>query len=214
VFIILSRYIVWAGSDYIPGFMDGAVLSGITICEYLWIAFAVIWALWAFGTKETKTRQSIRSSIPYLIISSAAATAMFNHHLPRWLNVRVLPQGSWIANLGIAVTLAGLLISVWARASLGRNWSGTVTVKVGHQLIRSGPYRWVRHPIYSGLVLATIGTATNIGQVRGLIAVALIYIAFIVRTSVEERFMVSIFGEKYHEYRKTSGRMIPGLTDY
>ena len=194
--------------------MDGAVLSGITICEYLWIAFAVIWALWAFGTKETKTRQSIRSSIPYLIISSAAATAMFNHHLPRWLNVRVLPQGSWIANLGIAVTLAGLLISVWARASLGRNWSGTVTVKVGHQLIRSGPYRWVRHPIYSGLVLATIGTATNIGQVRGLIAVALIYIAFIVRTSVEERFMVSIFGEKYHEYRKTSGRMIPGLTDY
>ena len=139
---------------------------------------------------------------------------MFNHHLPGRLNARFLPQDSWIANLGIAVTLAGLLISVWARASLGRNWSGTVTVKVGHQLIRSGPYRWVRHPIYSGLILATIGTAANIGQVRGLIAVALLYIAFIVRTSVEERFMVSTFGDEYQEYRKTSGRMIPGLTDY
>jgi protein-S-isoprenylcysteine O-methyltransferase Ste14 len=205
---------VWAVAATFRIHVTEALLGGITICEYLWIAFAAIWILWAFGTKETKTRQSFRSSIPYLIISSAGATAMFNHHLPGRLNVRFLPQGSWIADLGIAVTLAGLLISIWARASLGRNWSGTVTVKVGHQLIRSGPYRWVRHPIYSGLILATIGTAANIGQVRGLVAVALLYIAFIVRTSVEERFMVSTFGDEYQEYRKISGRMIPGLSDY
>ena len=113
----------------------------------------------------------------------------------------------------MTVTAAGLLLSIWARAYLGRNWSGTVTVKVGHQLIRSGPYRWVRHPIYSGLILAMIGTAINKGQLCGFVAVVLLWIGFTLKSRIEERFMGTTFGAEYEDYRRTTGAIVPGLTN-
>ena len=70
--------------------------------------------------------------------------------------------------IGLALLCAGLAFAVWARVELGRNWSGSVTVKEGHELIRSGPYAYVRHPIYTGLIAALIGTAVIIGTLRAL----------------------------------------------
>jgi protein-S-isoprenylcysteine O-methyltransferase Ste14 len=132
-------------------------MSATGICGYLWWAFAVIWVLWAIGTKRVQTREGFRSRIPYVIFTVAAFYAMFSHDVAfDWMRLRILPRDPWIADLGIALTAAGLLFAIWARAYLGRNWSGAVTVKVGHQLIRTGPYRWVRHPIYSGMILALI----------------------------------------------------------
>ena len=116
-----------------------------------------------------------------------------------------------VETLGIAITAAGLLFTIWARTYLGRNWSGTVTVKVGHQLIRSGPYRWVRHPIYSGLILATIGTAIVRGQVRGIVAVVLLWIGFVMKSRIEERVMAATFGPEYEEYSRTTGAIVPRL---
>jgi protein-S-isoprenylcysteine O-methyltransferase Ste14 len=127
------------------------------------------------------------------------------------MRMRVLPAEPWVAALGVAVTAAGLLFAIWARAYLGSNWSGTVTVKVGHQLIRTGPYRWVRHPIYSGMILAMIGTAINIGQLRGVVAVVLLWIGFIMKSRIEERFMTNTFGAEYTEYSHTTGAIVPRL---
>ncbi len=188
-------------------------MSGMSICGYLWSAFFGIWVLWAFGTKRTQTRESFGSRIPYLIFTVAAFYAMFNRDdvVYRWLRLRILPPDPWIENLGIAVTAAGLLFSIWARAHLGRNWSGNVTVKVGHQLIRSGPYHWVRHPIYSGMILAILGTAINKGQLRGLVAVVLLWIGFTMKSRIEERFMLTTFGPEYEEYSRTTGAIIPRL---
>jgi protein-S-isoprenylcysteine O-methyltransferase Ste14 len=124
----------------------------------------------------------------------AAFFGMFSHDAVfSWMRLRILPPQLWITNLGIAITAAGLLFAIWARAYLGGNWSGTVTVKVGHQLIRTGPYRWVRHPIYSGMILAMIGTALSLGQLRGLTAVVLLWIGFTIKSRIEERFMTATF---------------------
>jgi len=186
------------------------VMNGMSICGYLWSAFFVIWLLWAFATKRTQTRESFSSRIPYVIFTVAAFYAMFSHDLSYgWLRLRLLPRDSRIENLGIAVTAAGLLFAIWARAHLGRNWSGNVTVKVGHQLIRSGPYHWVRHPIYSGIILAMLGTAINKGQLRGLVAVVLLWIGFTMKSRIEERFMVTTFGPEYEEYSRTTGAILP-----
>lgn len=184
----------------------------MSICGFLWSAFFVIWLLWAFATKPAQTKENFGSRIPYVIVNVAAFFAMFSHDVAfGWLRLRILPQDSWVENLGIAVTATGLLFAIWARAYLGRNWSGTVTIKIGHQLVRSGPYHWVRHPIYSGMILAMIGTAINRGQLRGIVAVVLLWIGFTMKSRVEERFMVTTFGPEYEEYSRTTGAILPRL---
>jgi protein-S-isoprenylcysteine O-methyltransferase Ste14 len=109
------------------------------------------------------------------------------------------------------LTYLGAAIAIWARIILGQNWSARVTLKVGHELIRSGPYRYVRHPIYTGMLLAMIGTAMVAGEWRGAAAVALSIIAFCLKAQREEQFMVTEFGETYHEYRSQTGFLVPGL---
>ena len=86
-----------------------------------------------------------------------------------------------------------------------------MTVKVGHRLIRSGPYRWVRHPIYSGIILAMMGTALDRRQVRGLVAVVLFCIGFKIKSRIEERFMAATFGAEYEQYKGSTGAIIPRL---
>jgi protein-S-isoprenylcysteine O-methyltransferase Ste14 len=105
----------------------------------------------------------------------------------------------------------GFAITFWARAILGNNWSGTVTVKVEHELIRTGPYRWVRHPIYTGLILAILGTLIALDRWRGVVALPLLWIAFAIKYLKEERAMRQTFGAQYTEYRQTTGAIFPSL---
>jgi len=187
-------------------------MYGMSLCGFLWTAFWIIWLLWAFATKRTQSRESFRTRVPYLIFTVAAFFAMFSRDVAfGWMRRHILPREPWIANLGIAITAAGLLFAIWARAYIGRNWSGNVTVKVGHELIRSGPYRWVRHPIYSGIILALIGTAINRGQLRGAFAVVLLWIGFTMKSRLEERVMIATFGAEYEEYQRTTGGIFPRI---
>ena len=78
-------------------------------------------------------------------------------------------------------------------------------------MVRSGPYRWVRHPIYSGLILALIGTAINRGRLRGAIAVVLLWVGFTMKSRLDERFMIATFGREYEEFRRTTGGIVPRL---
>jgi len=189
-------------------------MNGMSICGSLWTAFFVIWMIWAIRTKRTQTRESISSRLPYTVITFAAFYLMFSNNVNAfagWLRIPVFPANLWLESLGIAITAAGLGFAVWARAYLGANWSGTVTVKVGHELVRTGPYRWVRHPIYSGMILALLGTALDRQQVRGLVAVILLYAGFTIKSRIEELAMVSVFGAEYEEYRRRTGAIFPKL---
>jgi len=185
-------------------------MSAMSVCGYLWMGFFVIWMLWAIRGKRVQTRESVSSRLSYVILTFAAFYVMFSGDAAvGWLRLRILPREAWLAGLGIVLTAAGLLFAVWARAYLGGNWSGSVTVKVGHELVRSGPYRWVRHPIYSGMVLAMLGTALARGQVRGFVAFVLLYAGFLVKSRIEERFMANTFGPAYDDYRHTTGALVP-----
>ena len=106
------------------------------------------------------------------------------------------------------VVLLGLLFAGWARIHLGGNWSGTVTVKENHTLVTGGPYHFVRHPIYTGLLLALIGTALAIGAAYGFIATGLILIGFVIKLEVEEARMRDTFPE-YADYSRHTARLIP-----
>jgi protein-S-isoprenylcysteine O-methyltransferase Ste14 len=187
-------------------------MDGVSVCGYLWVVFFAIWVIWALRTKPVQQRESVSSRLSYTVLNVAAFYTMFRGDVPQgWLGTPLLMGTLWSQILGIAMTVAGLVFAVWARAYLGGNWSGAVTVKVGHQLVRSGPYRWVRHPIYSGMIFAMLGTAVERQQVRGLVAVILLYAGFKVKSKIEEQTMITTFGAEYEEYSRSTGAIIPAI---
>jgi protein-S-isoprenylcysteine O-methyltransferase Ste14 len=187
-------------------------MGAMQICDVLWVAFLVVWLIWAIRTKPVQRREGFSSRLSYTIINVAAFYLMFAGDVPReYLRNRIYSP-NWLTDaLGIAITFAGIAFAVWARVYLGGNWSSSVTLKVGHQLVRSGPYRWVRHPIYTGLTLAMLGTAIVRAQLRGVIAVVLAYIGFKIKSKIEERVMTDTFGADYDDYRTHTGAILPKL---
>jgi protein-S-isoprenylcysteine O-methyltransferase Ste14 len=177
----------------------------------MWLAWGVFWVVAAFRTKPTLWRESFGSRASHVILLLAAAVLLTKPQwLPPVLSERVVPSDIVLPAVGAAIVAAGLGFAVWARVHLGRNWSGIVTVKEGHALIRSGPYQAIRHPIYSGLLLAVIGTAAAIGEWRGILAVICVLIGFLRKIQIEEKRMSENFAE-YAQYRQQTAALIPLL---
>jgi protein-S-isoprenylcysteine O-methyltransferase Ste14 len=175
----------------------------------LWLVWMLYWWVSARRVKPARWRESLVSGLRHRIPLIVAALLMgAPRRLPEVLTRRVLPPGPLAPVAGLVLTVAGLLLATWARRHLGRNWSAAVTVKEGHALVRSGPYARVRHPIYSGLLLAMTGTAVAIGEWRGLLAVLLVLLAFVLKSRVEEKRMGETFPE-YEAYRQESAALIP-----
>ena len=177
----------------------------------MWLGWAVFWTVAARHTKPARWRESIGSRVLHVVPLLACAVLLA---APRWLppilSARVVPAGRLLPLLGAVMVAAGLGFAAWARAHLGRNWSGIVTVKEDHALVRTGPYRAVRHPIYTGLLLALIGTAMAIGEWRGVLAVIFALIGFLWKIHVEEKRMRENFPE-YAQYRHQTAALIPLL---
>jgi protein-S-isoprenylcysteine O-methyltransferase Ste14 len=178
--------------------------------EAAWIAFCAYWFIMAFDVKQTAKRQSLSSRGLHIAVGVLAYMLLFTDHLA-WgpLAWRFVPYSHAWATAGVVVTWAGVALAIWARTILGANWSATVTVKQDHTLVRSGPYATVRHPIYSGLLLAGLGTALAIGEFHSLVAVAIGLVGFRVKSKLEERFMIEQFGREYEEYRQQSWALVP-----
>lgn len=185
--------------------------ASLTVIAALWAAWIALWLAVAFNVKRARWREdrwtALWNRVPVLL---GTALMIWPRLAPAALNRPLLLAGPVLPLLGTALVLAGIIFALWARWHLGRNWSGEVTVKEGHTLIRSGPYRLVRHPIYSGLVLALIGTALVIGTACGFVATVLILVGFVVKLQVEEDRMRETFPD-YADYCRRTARLIPGV---
>jgi protein-S-isoprenylcysteine O-methyltransferase Ste14 len=178
----------------------------------LWLLWIIGWSLAAIGTKRTQWRESRRQAVYNRL---PVVLGMFLMMVPRGplgiLAWRVVPNGFEAPLWGVVLTAAGLLFAGWARWHLGGNWSGAVTVKRNHTLIRSGPYRWVRHPIYTGMTAALFATALAVGTARAFVGAALILVGFVVKLQVEEARMRGTFPAEYDDYCRHTARLIPGV---
>jgi len=176
----------------------------------LWLLFGLYWIVSAFKLKKTKRRESWGQRFRYVLPLLVASYLLFRAG-PRygWLGARFVSASDGTAWIGVALTAAGVGIAFWARWHLGTNWSGVVTLKEGHELIRSGPYRNIRHPIYTGILLALLGTAVAVGEVRGLLAVAIAWFSFYTKARREESFLTQEFGDRFAEHTKRTGMFLP-----
>jgi protein-S-isoprenylcysteine O-methyltransferase Ste14 len=177
----------------------------------LWLLWALYWLVAARTAKPVRKREPLLMRLAFIAQALLTAILLGHHSWSGWLGVQLI-HGGW-TRYGIAVMLIviGLTISIWARRILGGNWSGSVTVKEGHELVQSGPYRYVRHPIYSGLLLMILGTGLASGQVHGLLAFPIALVSFWIKSRVEEQWMTAEFGERYATYKKTTWALIPYL---
>jgi protein-S-isoprenylcysteine O-methyltransferase Ste14 len=182
-----------------------------TAIPALWLIWAVCWFAASANVKRTRWRESaatrLRHGLPLVL---AALLLAFPRWLPPELTSRFAPLGFSLPLAGTLLVAAGLGFALWARWHLGGNWSGWVTLKEDHALVRSGPYRFVRHPIYSGLLLAFLGSALAVGEWRGLVAVALALLGFVLKLRIEETRMRETFSD-YDAYSRRTARLIPGL---
>lgn len=189
--------------------MHPVIHEGITL---LWFVLVAVWLVSWMSVKRTARRQSWSSRLLQGSLVAGGYLLMFNHGLRLGpLDVKFAPDTAGIAWSGLAVTAGGISLALWARVMIGRNWSGTVTVKEDHQLVRRGPYTLVRHPIYSGLLLASLGTAVAGREYRGLVGLVLVFIGFWVKLRMEEQFMTEQFGAEYTRYKQEVKALIPYL---
>jgi protein-S-isoprenylcysteine O-methyltransferase Ste14 len=175
-----------------------------------WGVWALIWFIASFRVKKT-----MRSEEPLSRLSNTTPIwlgAFLLAARPSWLgplSFRFAPQTLTYYGIGAALTVIGLAFAVWARHHLGRNWSGVITVKEDHVLIRTGPYAIVRHPIYSGLLLAIVGSALARGHIGAMLAIGFMLYAILRRVRIEERWMSETFGEAYADYKAKTPALVP-----
>ncbi len=172
-----------------------------------WVLFSIYWEIEAKNSAPAISSESKFSRAIHVVLGNAALLIII---IPiRGLNQRFLPDALIVKIIGLAAECAGLALAIWARRVLGRNWSGEITIKADHELVRSGPYGLVRHPIYTALLAMYAGSAIVSGKMHALVGLALAVIAYLRKARMEEANLANVFGEKYSAYRNDTWALIP-----
>jgi len=188
--------------------MERAASYIITGC---WIYFLFYWIVSAVRAKKILQRQSLSSALAHRIPVGLGWWLMVFPRFTAPLNDRLIPHNFLTVMIGTVICVLGLCVTVWARKTLAGNWSSDVTFKQGHELIRTGPYRYVRHPIYTGLLIMMLGTAIEMGFLRSWLGLGVVFVGFWIKLSQEERLLRRHFPEEYPRYQKEVKALVPGI---
>jgi protein-S-isoprenylcysteine O-methyltransferase Ste14 len=176
----------------------------IAIC---WLIFLGYWCVSAFVVKRTAERKSLSSALAYRLPLILGAVLIWGSGVSHRWNTHSFSDARHA--IAAIVCICGLILAIWARRTLAGNWSSSVTFKQGHELIRSGPYRFVRHPIYSGILLMLLGLVIQIGRLHGLLGFAVMFVGFWIKLKQEEQLMLQHFPDQYPLYCKEVKALVP-----
>ena len=176
-----------------------------------WVVTGVYFLVSIFATKRIESKEAGQKRVlDRLLIWGGYVLLFVRLRNPAW--DRLYVPLAWAARWGRAgagLAVAGLALTLWSRIALGRYWSGIVALKQDHKLVRSGPYAVVRHPLYSGLLLASLGSAMAFGMWRAVAGAALLWIAFLSRARREDTLLAGQFGDEFNDFRAHTGRLLP-----
>jgi protein-S-isoprenylcysteine O-methyltransferase Ste14 len=178
-----------------------------------WIVWIVWWVVAATRLNPMKQREPAREWVLRWVLMIVAFELLFRRgpELPT-LNRRFIPHDQLIVQIGAAITCIGLAFSIWARQHIGRYWSGSVSIRADHQLIRTGPYSRIRHPIYTGILLALAGTVLADGHFRAIVAFLIILGGLSWKARQEEALLTREFGPAFEEHKRLTGFFLPRLS--
>ena len=183
---------------------------GVDIISGCWLVFVAVWVIAALSTKRTVYRETQAQRLRYWVLLAIACFLQFyGRRLPYPLSIRILPHVALNAWAAAVLCVIGLSFAIWARVTLGRNWSGVVTLKEEHELVERGPYRFVRHPIYTGILTMFFATALAQGHLSGFVGTLLMFVSFWIKLGREEELMLQQFPERYRVYQQRAKRIIP-----
>ena len=186
--------------------------TAFSVIGYVWAALGLVWLAGIAFSKATLRRQPAGPRLFNLATAFTGFTLLGSKYFTTgWLAIRILPDRSWIEFGGVLLTALGCGFAIWARVTIGANWSGQATVKRGHELITTGPYAFARHPIYTGLLAGALGSALVIGELRCALGMLLILLALLIKMSQEEKLMTQVFPDAYPKYRAHVKALIPGV---
>jgi protein-S-isoprenylcysteine O-methyltransferase Ste14 len=174
-----------------------------------WVGFSIYWGIAAKNSAAAKSSEATRSRRVHELLTNGALLSLF---IPvPGLRQRFLPVSSVWVSAGLALQAAGLALALWARRHLGTNWSGRIEIKTDHELVRSGPYRVLRHPIYTALLGMYAGTALIDNQTHALIGLAMVGFAYWRKVRMEEAKLRETFGSGYDDYWRATWGARPGV---
>jgi protein-S-isoprenylcysteine O-methyltransferase Ste14 len=180
------------------------------LVEIPWIVFIVYWIIGAVKTRANRETESFTSRFAVLLLEGVGYVLIFSGSTGiGFLGTRFIPHTMAGAILGVVLVWSGVALAIWARHHLAEFWSARVTIKEDHQLIRTGPYTYLRHPIYSALVLATIGSALVIDEWRCILGTCLVLVGYCFKAKIEEAMLSQQFGEAFREHQNDTGFLIP-----
>jgi protein-S-isoprenylcysteine O-methyltransferase Ste14 len=186
------------------------------ICLILWIVWYAYWIVSARhrvrATEESAvTREPWSGRLGYMGLLAVGFALLARNWPPPYFERQLWPSsGAWLAS-GLAVQALGLALAIWARRTLGKNWAGRITLAANQELVMRGPYRLVRHPIYSGVLFAILGTALVVGEVRAILGLLLMVTGVLIKLRREETALRQHFGGAYHEYALRVPALVPGI---
>ncbi len=188
--------------------MNFMTLSNLELVP--WYAAGVYWVFSALHVKPTKVKEGLGGRLFHTGVMGLAFMLLFSHRLDIGpLAWRFASESAWLTEAGILLTFIGAGVAIWARYSLGQYWSARVTLKVDHRLIRSGPYAYVRHPLYAGFLVAMAGTALVVGEWRAVLGFLVGLIELSRKAGKEEALLATEFHDDYQEYQRHTGFLAP-----
>ena len=182
----------------------------VRILEWTWIVFGLYWLIAARRVKAARTTESPAYRAFRLLLLAITFTLLFAKGAGvGFLGRHVFPQKQFLPYFGFGLALTGMALAVWARVSLGQYWSDKIVLKVDHQLIRSGPYARMRHPIYSGVLLGVAGSALVVNEWRGALAFLLLLTNYMVKAKREEKILAESFPVDFADHKRSAGFLLP-----